>query len=840
MPEVDVALSKDGRVHMLDDAGAPVTVARGDVKGALEAGFRVEGADAVKRRNLEREYGDLASQAVTAAEGAVEGATVGLGTAGLAAIMGDDYRRDALARREINPNAHLAGNVVGSVAPVLASGGASAGARGLALAGAPSRGVVALGGAVERGAMAGARAIMGEGAAASIAGKALGMGAAGAVEGAAYGLGGSIADAALEDTDWTAERALSAMADGAWYGFKGGAAIGGASGALTVAGRRAVAAMTEGRTFKEVVTEFGEQRAVKSVIGNNAKHYNELTNFGADKARAKRVGRKIIDNEIPTDDLPKAIGSLKGKATEAGERMQTVASELDGAGVKVDALKVLADVDAQIADLRKVGLGSHNKVATAIEREVAPLRLRLSTRQVPVTLEDLPTKGKAQNGSKWRDRMVAEGRLPPGPTGAPGKSRRRVDFAEQLPDEFGFSDWWKLRQQLDQTLNWAKRGGDPATDNLRKLRAQVDQGLDDAIARHTDEQARRLVVEGTDGAEASQARNLGAAWKQAKEDYADFVFLKEAAEDQAVRTEKNRWISASDYGTGTAFALGSALVSDDPNALESLAQGAAASVAHKFLRERGSGWIAKAADAIARSESRLTVAAKQLAGATRRAAIRAGNAREQAKERSEKFDGVMRHLERYQRDPEYASATLERIVSPVAREQPEVASKIAENYAADMAFLASKAPRATSAGARSFQPLKEEKFYTRDEKAQITKLAEALADPTAAIENIAEGGIDLDVIEALRVRRPREFAGLREKVMLECAELKDKLPFARRNFLSLVFDFEGDPSLEPATMAAIQASNPPPAQGQPPAAGAQLNAEKLTGEQLLPSQKAGV
>lgn len=807
----EVAVTKDGRVHMVDDAGAPVSVEKASVKEALAAGFRLESAESVERRNIEREYGDISSQVATAAEGALEGATLGLGTAGLAAIMGDDYRADALARREVNPTAHVAGQVAGSVAPILASGGTGAVARGASLVGAPVRGAAALGNIAERGVASGVRAIMGEGAVGQVAARAAGVGAAGAVEGAAYGLGSSIADVALENTDWTAERALSAMSDGAWYGFKGGAAIGGVTGALGAAGKRAVQAMTEGQTFKQAVTEFSEKRAVKSLIGNNAKHYNELTDFGQDFTRAKRIGRKIIEQDIPTDDLGKSIGALKGKTDEAAARMRAVATELDDAGVMVNAKNVLSQVDAQIADLRKVGLGSHNKVAAAIEREIAPLRKAAAPREAPTLV-----------------RRAGE--------------RAKVEFAERPGKEFSFSEWWKLRQRLDDSLNWAKRGGDPATDNLRKLRATVDQGLDDAIARHTDDQAKRLVVEGTNAPEAQQATGLGASWKKAKEDYGDFVFLREAAEDQAVRAEKNRWISPSDYGTGAAFALGTALLSQDPNALESLVQGAAVSMGHKFLRERGAGWIAKAADSIAKSEARMNAAAKKLAGGASiaRTATRALGARENNEERSKRFDDVMRHVDQFQRDPEYAQAQVERIVAPIVREQPEVASKMAMQYQGDIAYLASKAPRGTSAGTKGFQPLKSQRHFSRVEKDTFARIAEALADPTTAIDDIAEGRIDPDVIEALRERRPLVYEDLRFKVMQECASLEDQMPFYRRNFLSAVFDFEGDPSLEGARLAALQAPAAPSEQQPAPQPGAKLNPEALTDDSALPSQKAGI
>jgi hypothetical protein len=822
--ELEVAVNDRGRVHMLDRSGRAVTVDEKDLDQAIQAGFQPETADSVERRRVEREYGDIGSKAAAFAEGALEDATFGLGTAGLAAIMGDDYREDARLREQVNPGTHMAGKVFGSVAPVLASGGSSAVARGLATVGAPARAVTAAGTLAERGVMGGLRALGYEGT--SVLGragaKALSIGAAGAVEGAGFGLSGSIADAALEDTEWTAERALSAMSDGAMYGLGAGATVGGASSLLGSAGKAALSRMTEGKTFKQAAGEFAEKRAAKSLIGNNARIYNELTNFGEDFTRVKRMGRKALDADIPLTDLNAGIRALEKKTGEAAGDLKAVASELDAAGVRVDARKVIETVDAQIADLRRVPLKSHQDVAAKLEAEIAPIRDAIAPRDVPAVKR------------------------------TPGE-RSRVEFTEKPGQEFTFSDWWKLRQQFDQTLNWAKRSGDPATDNLRKLRQQLDSGLDDAIARHTDEQAKKLAVDGDNAGEAMQVGDLGLKWKQAKEDYGDFVSLKEAAEEQATRAEKNRWISPSDYGVGGAggnvlgLAAGIATGNVGIGALTGMAAGAAGSVVHKFIRERGAGWLAKAADSIAHFDARTTRAARVLAGLEHaltpsRLVTRGAIKRKQSKDRQERFKDALDHVQKFTRDPAYAAAETEKVIAPLAREQPEVASKMAARYQGDMAYLAAKAPKPSGPGAKSWQPLKSPTFYGRADKESFVKIVEALADPAAAMEDIADGELDLDVIEALKERRPQAFADLRQKVMTYAAELEDEMPYTRRVFLSMAFDYEGDPSLSPDTIAAIQASTVEGATGEAskPGPNAHLDTQSITEAMSLPAQQAGV
>lgn len=765
MPDIDVAVSPDGRIHMVDDTGAPVTVDRADVQEAIDAGFQPEGADSVARRNVEKEFSDLGSRVATAAEGALQESTFGLGTAGLAGIMGEDYRREALLRRQLNPNSFTAGRIAGGVLPAVFSGGESLLARGTALAGAPTRAAAALGGAAERG----AAKLLGEGAIA----RTLGAGAGAAVEGAASGLGESIAESALENTDWTAERALSSMADGALYGFVGGTGLRGGGEALGAAGKRAVAAMTGGKTFREAVQDIGEHSATRAILGEDAKIWNELTDYGANPDRYRRMGRKLLDSDVPISDLPKAVRSLDEKVSEATGRMRKAAEELDAQGVRVDGKAVLGQIDQQIADLRKVGLGSHDLMARRLEKEVAPLR-------------------------------------------------KRIEAGEELT----VSDMWKTREALDSTITGAKRADDPAVFNLRKVRSAIDDGLDDAIGRHGDEQLKRVAVDGVTPEEAAKVGGASQEWRTAREDVEDFTALRNAGTDNLAQRQQNK---RGGLETGVlAFIAGGF----NP---ASFLHGVAVSKGQQLIRERGAGWIARAADAIADSESRLNVAAKRLAGAAPRTAGRVA-----AIAHDKDADSVISHIQRFRREPEYAEAQTVKAIAPVVKENPEVAGKIASRYAADMAYLATKLTPGTSSGNKALQPLKAKQSYPRATKTKIAKLASVLADPTAAIEDLANGKIDLDVIEALKVRRPIVFADLREKVMSECAQEKGDIPFQRRNFLSLAFDFTGDPSLDPKTMSEIQASGgaPPPESKQPAPKG--MNPDKYTEAVALPSQKAGI
>jgi hypothetical protein len=121
----------------------------------------------IDAERIHNERGTAGQKAITAAEGAARGASLGLSDVALTTALGDDYRKGALERREENRKIATVSEVGGAVAPALLTGGESAIAKGAIAAeegsalargagavakavSAPVRAVGAIGGAVER------------------------------------------------------------------------------------------------------------------------------------------------------------------------------------------------------------------------------------------------------------------------------------------------------------------------------------------------------------------------------------------------------------------------------------------------------------------------------------------------------------------------------------------------------------------------------------------------------------------------------------------------------------------------------------------------------------------
>lgn len=776
---------RDGKALMFDAQGRRVSVPLASLNQALSAGYQYEAPDSVHQYDLQREANTLGGMAKTAGEAALRGATIGLSDVALTSALGDDYREAALARQQANPYLSTGFEVAGSLAPILASGGSSAAARGLAGLGAPARGVAALGRGTEAGAAALLRGLgaTGETTLGRIGARAVGMGAAGAVEGGAYGVGKEISDAALGGTDITAEKLLAAAGEGALFGGLSGGLLGGAGQGVGEAGKKIVSGMTGGKTLAQAARDFAERRAVKAVTGNYKKAYDELTRFGKNPERLNRVGKKLIDAGINVDDLDDAIRGLDGQLEGAAGRMKEVAKNLDGAGVKVDARKVIERWDEQIAKLRATDLDDYQKVAAELEKKIAPLRRRVEG-----------------PGSKGAFRVTRD---------ASGK-RVRVPVEGQA--DIGFSDFWKLRQDFDKTVKWNQKAQTLGTDELREMRRIFDDSLTEAV-ESSDDVLRGMAAGGDEAATAAlnSGETLAGKWKVAKEDYHDFVTLKDAADELKLRRETNRFVSPSDYGTGGLFGIGAmqALIASGgaalPSLLASAAIGAGASMAHKFLRERGSAMIARAADRLAKVESEITHSARVIAGLekAKRAVtpVVMGGVK-----LGERFDKLREDVTSMQSQPARMTTRLAAVTGSLDADLPELGAAVRERVVADYQYLAAQMPQPLGRAGSTLTPNAVKATYAPSDQRKWVAKAEAIDNPMSVVKKLEQGIIDRDGIEALKARRPELYQELRIRVAEACGERETELEPGTRVMLSLAFDINGDPSMRPEVIREIQAS----------------------------------
>lgn len=201
-----------GDVRVVAPDGSTGVVPAEKAPEAFQKGFRFETA----HEATERKYGDSEGKAFAA--GAGRGITFGLSDLALSKTgLVDASTLEGL--KEANPGASIAGEVAGTAASLLIPGGGAVGAAGK-LGRLAGRGVT--------------RAL-GEGLAGRLVGKAAGA----ALEGGLFGMGSAVSEAALGDTELTAEKLLAGAGVGALIGG-GLGAVGGLAGEGVSVGRKAL------------------------------------------------------------------------------------------------------------------------------------------------------------------------------------------------------------------------------------------------------------------------------------------------------------------------------------------------------------------------------------------------------------------------------------------------------------------------------------------------------------------------------------------------------------------------------------------------------------------------
>lgn len=406
------------------------------------------------------------------------------------------------------------------------------------------------------------------------------------------------------------------------------------------------------------------------------------------------------------------------------------------------------------------------------------------------------------------------------PYGAP-------EYAAQPKVSFGELD--QFRKDLRSVFQPARHagGGLPApvpehAAHLEKAERILADELDKTVEQH-------LTAMGADASE----------YGQLKKTYGALADLKKVADRAEAQQLGNRRLSPSDYGIGVAGVLGSMMSGN----VGGILWGAGGAIAHKIIRERGNSVLAVMADSVAKMDGRIASAAKSLAGlsaAPRRAALVASSA--PAGDFTKTADAVRA----FASNPQAAAAALARPVEGIAPDHPQLAAQMQQTLAGDYQYLQTKLPPTLGRAGSSLTPQLEKSRVPKSEQAKFMAVVHALENPASVIEQIAAGELPREQIEALKIRRPEIYNQMRTEAIKAFSIARAPLGILERTRVSLAFDFNGDASLDPQTLAAIQASNrtapqaedPPPGMGQQPQKQAPKMNQKSAETLATPSQKA--
>jgi len=388
---------KGSQVHVVTKDGTVGSVAAEQAPAAFADGARLATDDEVHHARVQAKYGGFGGQVATGLLGAASGASLGLTDLAAQALGGGQYVEE---HREANPNAFLAGQVAGGVAPMLvgdeagaagaleaagklgeaakAGEAATEGAQGVsALArageatraaaqtiGAPTRGVAKLGEGIEH-VVRGVLDAEGEGSAITgLARKALAKGAGAAAEGALIGGANEIDEDALGDHEVNGEKVLAALGHGALLGLATGAGLS-AAGEL---GSRVL-----GRT-SPTLSGMAEEQAFRAINPRKA--------FATEADRIpggiRGVGRRLLDEGIVSggDTVESLAPKIAEARARAGEDIGSILESADNAKFDGPSVKAIEDRIRQsvLPELQKLG-GTNKGAIAKVETLLSDLRL---------------------------------------------------------------------------------------------------------------------------------------------------------------------------------------------------------------------------------------------------------------------------------------------------------------------------------------------------------------------------------------------------------------------------------------------------------------------------------
>lgn len=740
--------------------GRAGTVPVESLKDSVAAGATILTPAEHAKELQQAKYGDSAGIAKATLAGLARGATLG-GSDAAARALGGAGAADALRNlREANPVASTAGEIVGNVAPLLATGGESAAAElaeggGLISSaarsiGAPAR---ALGAAGE-----GAEALVTRllpGAATSLAGRlgarATELAARGGVEGAGLGAADYLSEQSLsQNPELDGQKLLAALGHGALLGAGTGGLLG-ATGALgsEVLGRLA-----------PHVSALAEESAFRSLSPRKA--------FAAEADRipggARSVGRELIDSGL----------------VQAGDTVDDVAARVaharQAAGAKIGDILQRAD-DAGFAgpSLRGIDEGTKTFVAR---------------------LEALPSLNEGTLGRLrgiWDDvSSYAAG----------DGDEARLTFRKAQ----------ELRSRIDDSIKWATNPLAPhneLTDALKGLRGSIES----EVERAGDEASKRLG--GDFLAEYQDAklryRRLAVADKAAS----DAVARRESSRLLSASFgagELGALAGGIGGGSLAHVALGGAAGLASSFARHVLAERGASTAAVVLDRLGALGSAQRAVQSVDRQITRGAIRATGGEAAEMRLRPTAFEGDFAAKR-----DAIVQAVESAD---EHASA-VERAIAPLATHLPTVAASFQRAAIRSTLYLAQALPSApTDPAAQAASPQiatkQADANVTPGDKARFDRIFAVVHDPISILARVEEGAITPEEVAAVRATAPDIYSAICTEVRGQLQVSKNPIPYTQRLALSTLLGTPLDATQTAAFALAMQGSpKPAKAHGRP-------------------------
>lgn len=852
-------VSRRGEVFEVDTPEeAAALLSRTDASGRPL--FTPDTPDLREERRRRREFGDRPIAAGLA--GAASTATMGLSDA---AGAGLGFGEDLAGLREFNPEATILGEVAGGVAPMLAFGPLGAAGEAVEGAGMLARGARALtapvraaGGVAEMTGNVVGSLVRGAGTSGvrRLGGTVARLATEGAVEGALGEGARLITEASLGDPDLTAEAVLARLGSGALLGGATGGVLGvggGVVGEGVRATRRAAGGAADllRETWRRSVgTELSPSvaRTWALVSGADPEDLGRVMAMTADGRRLRALGAR---GDAVFDDGTREVA----RSLDAVERGRAHASDFWSRGLKRDQVlervatgRLLDQVEAGATSITRAreltravlsnpgdyagGTGALmrrlDQVLDAHEGRIADATNRARLRGFSGASEREAREAAADVFQALDEIKREVGRVRTNRTVVGSAAAGPLDEVyEGIRTTLERSDLWgeaadmqarvnaAFTRELGTRRSFVRRflGGDGMRDDIDAFRALAtsDTRVINSFLRQAGTVANET-AEGTFSETLTSTRDLLRVMDEVLDLPANVrrdVAAGLAASDNAISTfdriradaaDLNQWrrvMSANDSTSRSVAAAAAGTFAAGP-----LGAAIGAAAASPAVAVRALGTIERLASS-AGSDIANSVRAFVRGGAAsaeRAANVAARRARVASTMGATTFRERVKQLEE-NRDPRVMA---ERMASRMdgLEVAPTVRNSMIATATRGRVYLERALPRPRTVDGQ-IRP-DSTALPSEEEMSRFLRIARAVDSPLTILDDLRDGDLTPEAVEAVRQVHPRLYEEIRNAVVRELARGDSEVPYDRRIALGVLFQAPTDPALTPAALALNQ------------------------------------
>lgn len=172
------------------------------------------------------------------------------------------------------------------------------------------------------------------------------------------------------------------------------------------------------------------------------------------------------------------------------------------------------------------------------------------------------------------------------------------------------------------------------------------------------------------------------------------------------------------------------------------------------------------------------------------------------KKKEKSYSKVRRNLEELAQNPTRTAETIKHITAGIEGISPSLSVAVGVKHAQTIRYLADQLPKPPS----HLRTKRERDQWTPrpDEITAFARKYRAVTDPHSVIQDLKTGDLTLEAVGALRDVRPRLYEQVRQRVITEIYESQQTPNYGSVVQLSILFDFEGDSSMNPQSIVAQQ------------------------------------